>query len=44
MSTASTPTGTLKRKQTGDASSPTIGNEPQPQKRMSRKRGRTGPG
>ena len=44
MSTASTPAGTLKRKQTGDTSSPTIANEQQPQKRMSRKRGRTGPG
>lgn len=45
MSTASTPTaGSLKRKQTGDVSSPTIGNEPQPQKRVGRKRGRTGTG
>lgn len=45
ISTATTPAaGTLKRKQTGDAASPTLGNEHQPQKRMARKRGRTGTG
>jgi hypothetical protein len=45
MSNAAAPAaGTLKRKQTADAASPTIGNEQQPQKRMARKRGRTGTG
>ena len=37
----------LKRKQAGDAASPTVGNSEQPAKRMQRKRGRnstTGPG
>jgi hypothetical protein len=44
-STATIPAaGTLKRKQTGDAASPTIGNDQQPQKRNARKRGRTGTG
>jgi len=47
MSSAGAPSNTnapLKRKQTGDASSPTMGNEQQPPKRQPRKRGRTGTG